>query len=276
MPTDVTLVMPYYENAGMLTEHYRLLRMLPDDLRAHIHFVVVDDGSPTAPALIGDPGVPLQIWRLKVDVRWNQDAARNIGVKHAPTPWVLMTDMDHIVPRGTWRKLIEGDWDAKNAYSLARVSATPRANPRPRMIEVCPLAACDDGCHYPECALDCAGRRAALAADSGHEPDKPHPNSWFLHRSLFERVGGYDERFAGYYGTDGDFKVRLLEKAKSWVKLEEYLIRVPREVIPDASTTSYARKEHYDRPEVQRLLKARPTSYDPRPQRFRFPYERVA
>lgn len=231
--TPVTLIMAYYENAGMLAEHYRLIRMLPPELRAQLRVIVVDDGSPTAPAAAEDVGASLQVYRMKVDVRWNQDACRNVGVRHAETDWVLMTDMDHIVPRGTWAALMSGRWDNEVAYSFARVSAPDET------------------------------------------PYKPHPNSWFLSKWLFEKVGGYDERFAGYYGTDGDFKVRLLREARRHTQLPEYLIRVPRSVIPDASTTTYQRKEPQDRPTVDRLRIERDKTYDGI-RRYKFPYERVA
>jgi hypothetical protein len=102
--TPTTLVMPYYINAGMLKAQFEMLRNLPADLRDLIGVVVVDDGSPTAPAEPEDlSGIPLQIYRIDVDIRWNQDAARNIGVRHAENNWVLLTDIDHMVPSKTWR-----------------------------------------------------------------------------------------------------------------------------------------------------------------------------
>src|SRR6516164_6929587 len=44
--TDLTLVLPYFQNRGMLAEHYRVWRDYPSDLRARLHVVVVDDCSP--------------------------------------------------------------------------------------------------------------------------------------------------------------------------------------------------------------------------------------
>jgi hypothetical protein len=37
-------------------------------------------------------------------------------------------------------------------------------------------------------------------------PYKPHPNTWLMTRETYDRAGGYDERLAGWYGTDGDFR----------------------------------------------------------------------
>lgn len=235
-----TIVMAYYENPTMLREQLSRIRALPADLREDLELVVVDDGSPNHPAVHENAGVPFQIYRIGVDVRWNQDAARNIGVRHARTEFVLMTDIDHIVPEGTLRRIVESDeWQRDRAYSFGRATLSSM---------------------NPDVLV----------------PYKPHPNTWFLAKKLFDRVGGYDERFAGYYGTDGDFKVRLLQKASKWVQLPDVIYRVPRETIPDASTTSYTRKEPFDRPTVYKIIGERKLESDPRPKRYRFPYERVA
>jgi hypothetical protein len=73
-------------------------------------------------------------------------------------------------------------------------------------------------------------------------PYKPHPNSWLLTRAMYDRVGGYDERYRGVYGTDGIFAKQLRQNARKIAPLKEVLIRYPREVVPDASTTTLARK----------------------------------
>jgi hypothetical protein len=144
--TPTTLVMAYYENAGMLRQQFASIRALPAKLRDLLHVVIVDDGSPHYPAVPEDIGCGLQIWRIGVDIRWNQDAARNIGVHHAETEWLLLTDMDHVVPEATWERLLLRKYDGGTPIGFARVSA-------PEML-----------------------------------PYKPHPNSWFLTRGLFERA----------------------------------------------------------------------------------------
>lgn len=73
-------------------------------------------------------------------------------------------------------------------------------------------------------------------------PYKPHPNSWLMTRQLYEKAGGYDERFRGIYGTDGRFAKQLRAHADAILQMKEVLIRYPREVVPDASTRRYKRK----------------------------------
>lgn len=231
----ITLIMAYYDNPTMLGRHIDELEALPGELRERIRVIIVDDGSPHWPAVeafAGAAPVDLEIYRIDVDVRWNQDAARNIGVHHATTRWLLLTDIDHLVPIGTWRHLVAGDFHVKTTYRFSRLSLP------------------------------------AL------EPYKPHPNSWFLSRKQFERIGGYDERFAGYYGTDFDFRNRAVALGPI-VTLPDVLVRVPREVIADASTTTYERKAAIDKETMPRLRKARDAELGWKPKRLTFPYHRV-
>lgn len=236
--TPFTLVMAYYDNPGMLLAQMKRWHELPEDIRASLHVVIVDDGSPTRPA--ADVCLPAQtwnlasfeLWRMRVDVRWNQDACRNIGVRAARTPWVLLTDMDHAVPVETWRRLMNAKLKKAHVYRFGRVS-------------------------MPDLA-----------------PYKHHPNSWAMTRTMYWQVGGYDEALAGNYGTDGDFLVRVRREAHL-VELPEVLIRYPREVIPDASTTTLERKRPEDKEAVSRIIKARAGDPDWRPLHFSFPCERV-
>lgn len=231
--TPTTLVMPYYDNPNMLSEQYAKLRALPPNYRDLISVVVVDDGSPRAPAFPEDlAGIGLQVFRIDVDVRWNQDAARNIGVHHAETNWILMTDIDHVVSQDAWKCVLLRKWNELVAYQFHRVSA-------PEMTAY-----------------------------------KHHPNSWLMARSLFNTVGGYDERFAGYYGTDGDFKNRLMALAEiKFIKVP--LIRYPRSHIADASTTTYARKQGEDGVNIKRIKFERGHEEYPAPRTLTFPYHKV-
>jgi hypothetical protein len=236
--TPFTLVMAYYENRRMLIEHARCWNALPAELARHLHIVIVDDGSPNAPArdTLQSLSLPalasIQVWRMLTDVAWNQDACRNLGAKHASTEWLLLTDMDHIVPESTWSRLIVGNIDKRVVYRFGRVSA-------PALL-----------------------------------PYKRHPNSWALTKRTFWDCGGYDERLAGNYGTDGDFLVRVKGR-RNIVDLPEVLVRVPRDVIPDASTTTLKRKDPVEKENIRRLLAERAVDPHWKPLHFSFPHKRV-
>lgn len=232
----ITLVMAYYDNPTMLEMQFDLLRDLPQDIKDHIRLTLVDDCSPNFPARLREGiGIDAQLYRVSVDVRWNQDAARNIGVNHCETDWVLLTDMDHMVSAETWQHLLDPvqHFYTNRVYSFRRVKA-------PKMEEY-----------------------------------KAHPNSWFMATSLFKKIW-YDERFAGYYGTDGDFKERGQRIAK-FEQLKAQLITVPRDLVPDAATNTYTRKEPWDFENIKRIRaqRLRDGNYN-KPKVLTFPYERIA
>jgi hypothetical protein len=234
---DVTLVLAYYRNPGMLRRQYDLLRALPADLRARVGLVVVDDGSPVDPARPPDPPLGLRAFsllRMLVDVPWNQDACRNLAMTQVEG-WALLTDVDHLVPEATWREVVLGKLDPATAHRFSRVSE-------------------------PELA-----------------PYKPHPNTWLLTRELYDLAGGYDERFAGVYGTDGKFAKQVAAVAPV-LQLKHVVVRVPREVTPDASTTTLDRRSPAnDRARARANLAFAALSPEERavPLRGTFPWARV-
>lgn len=238
--TPWTLILPYYENAGMLKMQIDHISTWPEDLLKHFELIVVDDGSPHRSALSAvqaaceDKGLPFRfrLYRIGVDVRWNWLACRNLGAAEAATDWLLLTDIDHLVPIETVMRISRAKLHRTNIYRFSRRDYPDIPNP------------------------------------------KNHPNSWLMTKEMFDRVGGYDERFSGYYGTDGMFRDRCIREAGALVVLPEQLIRVPREVLPDASTTSYGRKEPQDRAGVQRIRAEIEASGDPIPKRGLFPWTR--
>lgn len=230
----VTLIFPYYCNPGMLQYQYDTIAKLPNYIQDELNLIVIDDGSPKGQAFLPkkDLGIGVQVYRIDVDVRWNQDAARNIGMRHSETEWNLLTDIDHVVPHKTWERIMNTKYDEGVAYKFGRVSAP----------------------------------------DMG--PYKHHPNTWLMSKKLWAQIGGYDERFAGYYGTDGDFRDRVVEYGDQ-IMLKEVIIRIPRSFIKDASTTNYLRKQPEDRENIARIKSKRDKEEGWRPQNFRFPYHRV-
>ena len=218
----------YYENPRMLERQLSNFRDYEPQVRDHVTLILVDDGSPRAPARIESCPVKHKLYRHLVDVRWNQHACRNLGVSQAETEWVVMTDIDHLVPRETAQALVYDKHDAERAYRFSRVLA-------PGLIR-----------------------------------HKPHANSWFMARSLFDRCGGYDERFAGIYGTDSDFGHRLKRRARVQM-LQENLVLIPRALVADASTTHYERTLEPDR--IRQIVETRGAD---EPVRLTFPWERVS
>jgi hypothetical protein len=154
----------------------------------------------------------LRAYRLLEKKRWNWLGCRNLGAKMATTEWLLLTDIDHGLPVVTLTRILDGALEPRNVYRFARVDAP---HPWPYALAECP-------------------------------PYKPHNDTWLMTRAMFfdPRIGGYDERLAGCYGTSGEFKDRVMATARAHVGLVEPVIRYPRSVIPDASTppSVYTRK----------------------------------
>lgn len=237
----MTLVVPYYDNPQMFAEQQRTWLAFSAEVRQALHVIVVDDGSPRHRAdgqVLSETRGALasfRVFRTGVDVRWNWLFCRNLGVEQATTEWVLMTDMDHVVPETTWHRVMVGPLDQHHAYRLSRVQAPDMA------------------------------------------PRNPHPNTWILTRHMFlNRIGGYDERFSGVYGTDGEFHGRVELWAQRIVVLPEVTVVYPDSVVPDACTTTYGRKEPIDRErraQIRHDIRSLGDNYVPK--RLTFPWQQV-
>lgn len=208
----LTLVMPYYRNPGQLALQYaEWLRWSPV-AKAQIDVLLVDDGSPEPAIDVERPeGLPsISIFQVLEDRPWHQHAARNLGAHLARAPWLLLTDIDHVLTAKNADALLKRlpKLDANTAYFLHRIEA-------------------DTG--EPTIGKD-------------RQP-KPHPNSFVMTRDLYWESGGYDEDYCGIYGTDGLFKSRLFKIAERGHLKHVALVRYWRDLQPDASTTTLARKE---------------------------------
>jgi hypothetical protein len=221
---QLTLVMPFYRNAGMLAEHYRWWAAYPAELKAQLAVIVVDDGSPLTECAVDVPrpdGLPaLRIYRVHDDIPWHQHAARNLGADQAAEGWLLMTDIDHLVTADALRTLLAflATASPQGIWTFARVTA-PRGTPY-----------------------------------------HPHPNSYVLTKATYWAAGGYEEALTGVYGTDGEFRRKLWRLAgMAGVQHLRHiaLVRYPREVIPDASTRTLERRTPVERAKRDAALAAR-------------------
>ena len=239
----LSLILPFYLNSGMLRHQFERMSHWPRKLFDEVEVIIVDDGSPEPAADVPRPAeLPrLSIYRVTEDRPWHQHGARNLGAHVSTGATLLLTDMDHVVPAVTLLWCLEST--GSRAWMFPRRDA-PALTP-------------------------------TLGKDGVSH--KPHPNTFAMSRQVWDRVGGYDEDFCGFYGTDSMFRQRLDARAGIAMAPESaYVIRYPREVIPDASTTTLDRNasRRYAERQAVTLKKAR----DGRtgvPTVLNFPWERV-
>jgi hypothetical protein len=199
---SIGIVFAYYENPTMLALQWKTMAEYSSELKEHLEVIVVDDGSPQFPASEVERPRDLpkhSLFRIDYDIRWNQDAARNIGAHEATSNFLLVTDIDHLVPAAMLETLLRFSGDEAKFYTFPRIKF-------------------DDG-----------------------TAREPHPNSYFMTRALYWRIGGHDEDFAGIYGKDYLFRKRA-QRLSGEVEIENcFLARVGPATVGDAGTMTITR-----------------------------------
>lgn len=237
----ITLVYAYYENPSMLRKQLEMWINYIEFCK----IVIVDDGSPRNPAVVpitsaGWAHPNLQLYRIKPNIPWNQDGARNLAMKHVTTPWAFMTDMDHLVPID--------QLDALTEFAATRALPKHYYMPNQRLTD-------------------------------GTFLHREHPNSYLMRVEDFWAMGGYDEDFAGSYGSDGNFRrcaimgpAKLVERKL----LALHTVVYRSEDIMDANTKDWGRKgSEYHVGNIPHLFaKARSPAYKAT-NPIRFEWERV-
>jgi hypothetical protein len=76
----------------------------------------------------------------------------------------------------------------------------------------------------------------------GPSLDRPHPNSFIIRVADYWKAGGYDEDFAGFYGTDGNFRKNLKPFVKDIYVTQPYFLCYEK-AVKDSITNTLPRKE---------------------------------
>jgi glycosyltransferase involved in cell wall biosynthesis len=228
----VTLVYPYYENPEFLALQLRHLDWMPVDLREHLELIVVDDGSPEHPAAEVMRAVSCELKSVRL-FRLGVDVRWN---------WLAARNIGAHHARTDWISLTDMD----HRYPVDA-------------IETLVLGEHSRGVIYRFSRREHDGRKI-----------HPHPNSWFMTRENYWRVGGYDEALSGHYGTDGEYRRRCAAAAPIRIMTTE-LER--HEYVGDSSTTRYLRKQPEDAV-VKHMIRARKPGW--KPCTLSFPYAEVS
>lgn len=225
----LTIAFPFYRNPRMLAQHYAEWTNWPAETRDRVRVVIVDDGSPQGWAVkVPRPeGLPeLAIYRVAEDKLWWHHAARNIAMHEAPEGWCMLTDVDHVLPLRSAETMLRaidgGELDETKAYYLDRI--TTAGKPRTGL--------------------------------SGNEM-KPHPNSFLLTRETFWRIGGYDERLCGCYGTDSQLRQAIMLAGARGRLSGAPLVEWTRKDCPDANTSADRKTAENNRLRAEKMRDAR-------------------
>lgn len=230
--TPVTFVYPYYQNPQFFARQLKLWRSYPDELRNALSVIVVDDGSP-------------------------RDPAENVVAQHLPLNFNFRLFRIEVDVRWNWLAarnigahhaadgwLMLTDMDHMVTDHVLRCLMTTKFDPK---------------VVYRFSRVEHTGQFI-----------HPHPNSWFMTRANYWRIGGYDETLSGHYGTDGDYRNRVAAKAPV-VIMGKRLVRY--EYIGDSSTLDYKRKQPEDA-KGKELMRNRPKGW--RPKVLSFPFHEVS
>lgn len=222
---DITYVLPYYRAPAMLRLHLNTWCAYDRSVTDRMCLIVVDDCSPEpAEPVMRDvmsknDALPIRLFRIDQDIPWNRNGARNLGSYLASTPWVLHTDIDHLLsPVNAW-ELTRNDIHTKSWYRFER----------------CRIGAADD-----------TRKKDAISADAEHGKIKPHGDSYLCTKDLYWRTGGYDEDYSGHLGGGTPFLEAMKRIGGPAVQLPVELALYTRNAVSDANVSTLSRDtSHY-------------------------------
>lgn len=229
-PKPVTFVYPYYENPKFFQRQLDLWMSYPKQLLEHLAVIVVDDGSPTHPAK---------------DVVFNSGPYLNIRLFRIDVDirwnWLAARNIGLHYARDGWTLLTDMDHMVSEEVLNSLIWGKH-----------------DEAVIYRFSRMEHTGQHI-----------HPHPNSWFMTRKMFWKIGGYDEACSGFYGTDGDYRRRCAATAPIKI-MTQALVRY--EYIDDSSTIRYKRKQPEDA-QARKIMRSRQPGW--KPKTLSFPHHEV-
>lgn len=104
----------------MLERQLQTWAQYPADVLRRLRFIVVDDGSPQpAEPVVRSYSLPVELYRIDVDIPWNMHGACNLGA-HLAQGWILRTDLDHVLLPDRAAGLLDVDAQPDTWYRFDR------------------------------------------------------------------------------------------------------------------------------------------------------------
>lgn len=103
----LTISVTYYNEPKHLKEWINQ-KSIWDKMVMPIHLQIIDDGSQITPAseIIKEGATNISLYRVTEDLGFNSHGCRNLGMKVAPTSWVILSDIDFIYPISTLNEIL--------------------------------------------------------------------------------------------------------------------------------------------------------------------------
>lgn len=249
---QISIVVPFYNQPAMLGTQFATWMQYSDYAKAHLQFIIVDDGSQlhrAADALSAAPrdGLNLELYQIDVDIPWNRAGARNLGSAFVDGKWLVHLDIDHVLPPEAADALVgrENDYNPKKWYRFRRFRVG---------------------------AADETRNKDKIPREQKFGEIKPHIDSYLCTRDLYLKVGGYDEDYSGCLGGGSPF-LKQLEAAAAVQLLppDTFLHVYTRYVCKDSSASLNRDTSEYTR---RRKAKERAGNTTPK-NPLRFPWHRV-
>lgn len=217
----VIAVLESYEVVRRQILHFKKMELPIGDFE----FIIVDDGSTPSIAMeifpmTARPAAMTNLMMIQTnDSRpWSQPCARNLGAELAVGEYLVMTDIDHVLSKEALLAAAEGGYD-KMVWPRHWGVLTEEGD-----IDQTKQTLYDYGLQLPVKIMQERGLHG------GH-----HSNTFSMRASIFNRLGGYDERYCGRYGGDDvDFSKRYSHLCRKLKEVKPHIEGPRIWVYPDA------------------------------------------
>lgn len=136
----ISLVIPYYKTKSIIPLKFKEWEEYDDDVKSNLEIVIIDDGSPEGTTFEEhwvNTNLNIKLFKIVVDIPWNEGGANNLGFKVASNDWVFRSDVDWSIPNDVMKKVMNTNLIKGNFYTFRALDyATKQAIGNPANIYV--------------------------------------------------------------------------------------------------------------------------------------------
>lgn len=167
----------------MLATHLKLWKIVSNSLsinKQSLEIIIVDDHSSVGEEpnveLLKQIDLPITVVKIENDIIWNISGAKNLGASMARYSRLIMADFDFAITPELIVELNRVDLSDPNLmlFPLGQYNRNQKYGPFGKV-------------------------------------NRGHCNSFVISKELFNRVGGYDEDFAGAWGSEDSYFLHLCD-----------------------------------------------------------------